>query len=137
MYADEYNNDNKRRAVNETFDVYEDGLLDYELPLLQGDTWETDYDKSIISTTTTNNERYLAADCNSDEQYFKLVLTTDNYGFEESWTLMKREEDNGAWVTFASGPQEDTIYKDNKTYTEGEKIWVLSVFAKKKQNNQI
>lgn len=106
LYEDEYDND--RRAVNETVDDYEDGdILDYyELPLQRA--------------TTTDNERHLAADCNSDEQYFKLVLKTDNYGFEESWTLMKREEDNGAWVMFATGPEEDAIYKDNKTYTGGE-----------------
>ena len=95
---DKDDNDNDRRAVNETVDDYEDGDI----------------------LTTTDNERHLAADCNFDEQYFKLVLKTDNYGFEESWTLMKREEDNGAWVLFAKGPEEDAIYKDNKTYTGGE-----------------
>ena len=113
MYEDEY--DNERRAVNETtsFDDYEDDgdiLDDYELPLQ--------------SATVGNNERHLAADCNSEnnEQYFKLVLKTDNYGFEESWTLMKRDDEDdtgGAWVMVATGPEEDTIYKDNKTYIGG------------------
>lgn len=106
MYEDEYDND--RRAMNETYDDYEDGdILDY-------------YELPLQSAITADNERHLAADCNANEQYFKLVLKTDNYGFEESWTLMKREEDNGAWVMFATGPEEDTIYKDNKTYTGGE-----------------
>jgi hypothetical protein len=115
MYEDEYDND--RRAVNETttFDDYEDDgdiLNDYELPL------------QSATTTVGNNERHLAADCNSEnEQYFKLVLKTDNYGFEESWTLMKRDDEDdtgGAWVMVATGPEEDTIYKDNKTYIGGE-----------------
>lgn len=115
VYEDEYNND--RRAVNETFDDYEDGyILDtYELPLQ--------------SATTADNERHLAADCNADEHFFKLVLKTDNYGFEESWTLMKREVDNGAWVMFATGPEEDIIYKDNKTYTGGENTTSLRMFC--------
>jgi hypothetical protein len=117
MYEeDEYDND--RRAVNETtsFDDYDDDggdILDYyyELPL-----------QSATTTADDNNERHLIADCNSEnEQYFKLVLKTDNYGFEESWTLMKRDEDTtGAWIMVATGPEEDTIYKDNKTYTGGE-----------------
>ena len=94
-----------------TFDDYEDDILDdyYELPLQ--------------SATVDDNARHLAADCNAKtEQYFKLVLKTDNYGFEESWTLMKRDDEDdtgGAWVMVATGPEEDTIYKDNKTYIGG------------------
>jgi hypothetical protein len=113
MYEDEYDND--RRAVNETtpFDDYEDDgdILDY-------------YELPLQSATVDDNARHLAADCNSEnEQYFKLVLKTDNYGFEESWTLMKRDDEDdtgGAWVMVATGPEEDTIYKDNKTYIGGE-----------------
>ena len=38
---------------------------------------------------------------------------------------MKRDEDTGAWVMFATGPEEDTIYKDDKTYTGGERALLL------------
>lgn len=81
----------------------------YDEPSIE--SWESD-DESI-----TDNTRSLAAECGPDETYFKLVLNTDNYGFEESWTLTMKQ--NGTWVWFAAGPTSDTIYRDNISYTEG------------------
>jgi len=74
-------------------------------------SWETD--ESI-----DGDERDLAANCGSNRKYFDLDLRTDAYGFEQSWTLMRKQ--SNTWVKVASGPPSGTTYGDNSRYTGGE-----------------
>jgi hypothetical protein len=64
------------------------------------------------------DERALAADCGSNKKYFKLDIRTDDFGFETSWTLAKKQ--SNTLVKIASGPPSGTIYRDNNMYNGGE-----------------
>lgn len=56
--------------------------------------------------------------CASNEKQFFFKITTDNYGYEESWTLeQKIARTADSWQTLASGPPVNTKYQDRQTYT--------------------
>jgi len=65
-------------------------------------------------------ERNLQQKCTGlDEAYFRLILKTDDYGFENSWKVHKKRN-NGNWKeTEHFGPPEKTKYASESTYIGG------------------
>ena len=53
-------------------------------------------------------------ECADGEKYFKIDLTTDNYGFENRWTLKTTDGD-----LVQKGPPDNTNYADNTRYLGG------------------
>jgi len=58
------------------------------------------------------DDRHLQ-NCAPNQKYFKVDLTTDNYGFENSWTLKKDGE------LVQKGPPSSSRYDDNTRYVGG------------------
>jgi len=54
--------------------------------------------------------------CKSNEKWFKFDMTTDNYGFETTWELVKK---NGGG-TILSGPPKNSNYADDTRYIGGK-----------------
>ena len=79
-------------------------------------SWETigsiEEDERALATESA------ASDCGSNKKYFKLDIRTDDYGFETTWTLAKKQ--SNTLVKIASGPPSGTIYRDNNMYIGGE-----------------
>ena len=73
--------------------------------------WETD-------ESFDQDERDLATACGTNLKYFKLDLRTDDYGFETSWILAKKQ--SNTLVKIASGPPSGTTYRDDNVYVGGE-----------------
>jgi hypothetical protein len=76
-----------------------------------------DQDERELSTQSS-----AAVDCGSSKKYFKLDLRTDNYGFETSWVLAKKQ--SNSLVKIASGPPSGTTYRDDNIYLGGELLAV-------------
>ena len=53
--------------------------------------------------------------CSGDEEMFRIDLTTDNYGFETSWKLEAKNDDNN-WNAIESNPPAGSNYADNSRY---------------------
>ena len=79
-------------------------------------SWETD--ESIDETERALATESAATDCGSNKKYVKIDIRTDEYGFETSWTLMRKQ--SSSTVKVASGPPSGTTYGDNNQYTGGE-----------------
>ncbi|KAL3758400.1 hypothetical protein ACHAWU_008736 [Discostella pseudostelligera] len=69
-----------------------------------------------LGTTSSNP---LGRTCQSNQKYFKIDLRTDQYGFENSWTLQKRNSSTGGWTTLASGPPAGMNYDGSSSYQGG------------------
>jgi len=69
-------------------------------------------------------------ECDPSSQYFSLDLTTDNYGFENRWTL--KSASDGTLIQ--KGPPADSNYADNTRYVGGFCVpageYVFSVYDK-------
>mmetsp|Transcript_44278 Transcript_44278/g.79432 ORF Transcript_44278/g.79432 Transcript_44278/m.79432 type:complete len:418 (-) Transcript_44278:222-1475(-) len=75
---------------------------------------------AVLEEASSFNEdrvRVLAKDCSRNEQYFKLDLQTDDYGFENSWTLKKRQDNK--WAQIQSGPPDGKNYSGNNRFIGG------------------
>ena len=79
-------------------------------------SWETI--ESINEDERALGAESAASDCGSNKKYFKLDIRTDNYGFETSWILAKKQ--SNTLEKIASGPPSGTIYRDNNMYSGGE-----------------
>mmetsp|Transcript_10489 Transcript_10489/g.19070 ORF Transcript_10489/g.19070 Transcript_10489/m.19070 type:complete len:375 (-) Transcript_10489:232-1356(-) len=86
------------------------------------DTTEEKPEGSVLSaplteTTYINQDKHRAlssVDCEEDEQSFRLDLSTDNYGFENRWKLLKNTS-NGPREVY-SGPPARRNYARNARY---------------------
>ncbi|KAL3791458.1 hypothetical protein ACHAW5_008077 [Stephanodiscus triporus] len=78
-------------------------------------SWETI--ESINEDERALGTESAASDCGSNKKYFKLDIRTDNYGFETSWILAKKQSNTLEKV--ASGPPSGTNYRDNNMYIGG------------------
>jgi len=94
------NGDRQLRRIGAGGEVFDKpSYRDESIPLLEGSSALEDGERKELS-------------CASNEKVFKFDLTTDNYGFEFSWELVKG---NGQLV--ASGPPYNSNYGDNTYYT--------------------
>lgn len=66
-----------------------------------------------LAATPFDDDRALSK-CRSNEQFFKLDLTTDNYGFETRWVLKTASD-----TPIMRGPPSGTNYASNTRYLEG------------------
>ncbi|KAL7547206.1 hypothetical protein ACHAWF_010523 [Thalassiosira exigua] len=68
----------------------------------------------LLEPTPIDKDERMLAKCDGDESSFKIDLTTDNYGFETSWTLEALE--GGKWTQIESGPPGAFNYAKNTRY---------------------
>eukprot|EP00804_Cyclotella_cryptica_P015903 CCRYP_006388-RA/>CCRYP_006388-RA protein AED:0.08 eAED:0.08 QI:3191/1/1/1/0.5/0.33/3/246/591 len=87
-----------RRVTAPVNKAKKESLRDVDAPLLQ---------------PVTPQDRVLQ-ECATGEKYFKIDLTTDNYGFENRWTLKTTDGD-----LVQKGPLDNTNYADNTRYLGG------------------
>ena len=70
-----------------------------------------------LSLSLVQDDRLLPS-CSKKEKFFTLQLRTDDYGFETTWEL-KKKQINRKWKTIQSGPPANTNYAGNTRYTGG------------------
>ncbi|KAL7462061.1 hypothetical protein ACHAXS_002462 [Conticribra weissflogii] len=94
----------KLRKVDGPLDLAnKESLRDVSIPLAQPSLEQRQGDRSLQN-------------CQSNEKWFKFDMTTDNYGFETTWELVKK---NGGG-TVLSGPPTNSNYADNTRYIGGK-----------------
>ena len=75
------------------------------------------------ATENDQDERALMRDCSGNQKYFRLDLTTDNYGFEDTWDLLRLQ--GNVWRQVQSGPPNQTKYASNSRFVGGEIIYMM------------
>lgn len=84
------------------------------------ESYSADHDGSDDAEETNwlnQDHRELAKDCGGNQEYFKIDVQTDEFGFENSWKLKKRQ--NNKWVQIKSGPPNGSEYAGNNRFTGG------------------
>ena len=69
------------------------------------------------SATNDNLERQLSSKCRGNEEFITIDITTDWYGFENSWVLYRMN--NGTPMKLYAGPPNDTNYEGERRYLGG------------------
>ena len=75
------------------------------------------------ATEMYQDERALMRDCSGNQKYFRLDMTTDNYGFEDTWILQRLR--GNVWQQVQFGPPRNTKYASNSRFVGGEVIYYL------------
>ena len=78
-----------------------------------------EYEPNNLATPTTNDnlERQLSSKCRDNEEFITIDITTDWYGFENSWVLYRIN--NGTPTKLYAGPPSDTNYEGERRYLGG------------------
>jgi len=73
-------------------------------------------DTTILGLDLKEHRDLQIGSCTGDEQFLMLDITTDDYGFENDWTLYKNDDNGGAPEEMYSGPPGENNYSDKQRY---------------------
>lgn len=100
-------NNNVARELDEVIMAEKEANRDDTIP---------DLEETTIDDEDEEEDRILRS-CSNGQKYFRLEIKTDNYGFESSWKLMKKN--GNSWSKKKSGPPGNTKYGAKATYVGG------------------